>query len=148
MKALLFLLALIYAVPAHSQELCVGCDAAKVARGRTVVGSGPPDPGLVCVDVAMSDNSDSVSVTISYPGKGDKIVTFPKGAAQRMSGDDAKLMICVQRSQLRGANLVRVVPGSGETCAVFRPVHVQLLLTRGKPSNPACLRKECNPAKS
>lgn len=87
--SIIALLAL-YASPTFAEGgACAGCEAAGKAQERTVKGKGKPDPSAVCFYVLMNDPADSVAVTITYgQGSGEgKPITFPRGAAQAMSGD-------------------------------------------------------------
>jgi hypothetical protein len=143
------LLALACVSPAIAGDAsCSGCEAAEKAQKRTVKGKGQPDPQAVCFYASMSDPTDSISVTISYgkPGKGagDAIITFPRKAAQAMSGNPNRPMVCVPRQKLSGATQVLIVPGSGEGCTTLTEQDIRTVLHEKSigMAHPVCLRSE------
>lgn len=130
---------------ATAGEYCAGCDAAGDAQKRGVVGRGSPDDTAVCFYALMTDRSDSISVTITYKGsRGEgKPITFPKGAAQAMSGDKKHPMVCIPREKLAGAIKLVAIPGSKEGCAILDEAQIAWLLREKQIplDKPACLLK-------
>jgi len=145
-KVLYGVLATLTSSAAIAGEYCAGCNAAGEAQKRGVVSRGSPDDTAVCFYALMTDRSDSIAVTITYEGsRGEgKPITFPKGAAQAMSGDKQHPMICIPRKKLAGATKLVAIPGSKEGCAILNVAQIaQLLREKQIPlSTPACLLKE------
>jgi len=148
MKRFVLCLFLVFALVAPAAAECPGCKAAAEARERTVTGYGSPEADAVCFRVLMTDLNDSVAVTISYGDNRKSIITFPKGAAVRMAGEEAVRrgelpMVCIPAPELKGATKVVAIPGSKEGCAILHEQHIaQLLKERDIPNKqPACLLK-------